>query len=64
MAFKQLKDFNLALLAKKGWRLQTNLDSLVSKIFLRPINSLIVILYMLPWGVFLMLGVVLWQLNT
>ena len=29
MGFKQLKQFNLALLAKQGWRLQTNQNSLV-----------------------------------
>ena len=29
MGFKQLKHFNMALLAKQGWRLQTNQNSLV-----------------------------------
>ena len=29
MGFKKLQQFNLALLAKQGWRLQTNHDSLV-----------------------------------
>ena len=29
MGFKQLKYFNMALLAKQGWRLQTNPNSLV-----------------------------------
>ena len=31
--FHDLKAFNLALLAKQGWRLQTNTTSLVHKIF-------------------------------
>ena len=29
MGFKKLKEFNLALLAKQGWRLQQGHDSLV-----------------------------------
>ena len=33
MRFKQLKQFNLALLAKQGWRLQRGGDSLVYKVF-------------------------------
>ena len=33
MGFKQLKQFNLALLAKKGRRLQRGGDSLVYKVF-------------------------------
>ena len=32
MGFKQLKQFNLALLAKQGWRLQTNQNSLVYQV--------------------------------
>ena len=33
MGFKQLKQFNLALLAKQGWRLQRGRDSLMFKFF-------------------------------
>ena len=33
MGFKQLKHFNLALLAKQGWRLQTRHNSLVYQVF-------------------------------
>ena len=32
MTFKKLKEFNLALLAKQGWRLQQGHDSLVYKV--------------------------------
>ena len=32
MGFKKLKEFNLALLAKQGWRLQQGHDSLVYKV--------------------------------
>ena len=33
MGFKKLKQFKLALLAKQGWRLQTNHTSLVYRVF-------------------------------
>ena len=33
MGFKDLKSFNKALLAKQGWRLQTNTQSLFSRVF-------------------------------
>ena len=33
MGFKQLKPFNLALLAKHGWRLQMGQNSLVYHVF-------------------------------
>jgi hypothetical protein len=33
MAFKDLTAFNVALLGKQGWKLQTDSDSLVSRIF-------------------------------
>ena len=33
MGFKDLKAFNLALLAKKGWRLQTCTNSLFHRVF-------------------------------
>ena len=33
MGFKDLKTFNLALLAKQGWRILTNQNSLVHRIF-------------------------------
>ena len=33
MGFKDLKAFNLALLAKQAWRIQQNLDSMVHKVF-------------------------------
>ncbi|XP_075663372.1 putative mitochondrial protein AtMg00310 [Castanea sativa] len=33
MGFKDLKTFNLALLAKQGWRIQQNPNSLVHKVF-------------------------------
>ena len=33
MGFQDLKAFNLVLLAKQGWRLQTNTNSLVHKVF-------------------------------
>ncbi|XP_024642261.2 uncharacterized protein [Medicago truncatula] len=33
MGFKDLEAFNVAMLGKQGWKLQTNTDSLVSKIF-------------------------------
>nr|ABN05778.1 Polynucleotidyl transferase, Ribonuclease H fold [Medicago truncatula] len=33
MGFKDLTAFNVAMLGKQGWQLQTNLESLVSKIF-------------------------------
>ena len=33
MGFRNLQAFNLALLAKQGWRLLTNQNSLVAKIF-------------------------------
>lgn len=32
MGFKDLKRFNLSLLAKQGWRLSSNCDALVSKV--------------------------------
>ena len=32
MGFRDLKSFNLALLAKQGWRLQTNSSSLFSQV--------------------------------
>ena len=35
MGFRQLKQFNLALLAKQGWKLQVMHDSLVYRLFLR-----------------------------
>ena len=34
MGFKKLKEFNLALLAKQGWRLQQAHDSLVYKVLM------------------------------
>ena len=33
MGFKDLKTFNLALLAKQGWRLQNHSDSLFYRVF-------------------------------
>ena len=33
MGFKDLKAFNLALLAKQGWRLSKNSDSLTYRVF-------------------------------
>ena len=33
MSFKQLKQFNLAMRAKQGWRLQTETDSLLYRVF-------------------------------
>ena len=33
MGFKDLKAFNLALLAKQGWRISQNPDSLTHKVF-------------------------------
>ena len=33
MGFRQIKQFNLALLAKQGWRLQTMRDSLLYRLF-------------------------------
>ena len=33
MGFRDLKSFNKALLAKQGWRLQTNAQSLFSRVF-------------------------------
>ena len=33
MGFKQLEEFNLAMLAKQGWRLQTGVDSLLVWVF-------------------------------
>ena len=33
LGFRDLKAFNLALLAKQGWRLQTNTTSLVHRVF-------------------------------
>ena len=33
LGFQDLKTFNLPLLAKQGWRLQTNTNSLVHKVF-------------------------------
>ena len=33
MGFRDLKAFNLALLAKQGWQILKNLDSLVYKVF-------------------------------
>ena len=32
LGFRDLKTFNLALLAKQGWRLQTNTSSLVYRV--------------------------------
>jgi len=36
MGFKDLSAFNLAMLGKQGWKLQTDPDSLVSCIFKAP----------------------------
>ena len=33
MGFKQPKQFNLAMLAKQGWRLQTRTNSLLYRVF-------------------------------
>ena len=33
MGFRNLHAFNLAMLAKEGWRLLTRLDSLISRIY-------------------------------
>lgn len=33
IGFRNLRDFNLALLEKQGWRLQCRPDSLVSRLF-------------------------------
>jgi len=33
MGFKDLAAFNVAMLGKQGWQLQTNSESLVSRIF-------------------------------
>ena len=33
MGFRDLKTFNLALLAKQGWRIQQNPNTLVHKVF-------------------------------
>ena len=33
MGFRDLQAFNLAMLTKQGWRLLTNLDSLVAQIY-------------------------------
>jgi len=33
MSFKILRDFNLAMLAKQAWRLQTAPDSLISRCY-------------------------------
>ncbi|KAA3460796.1 RNA-directed DNA polymerase reverse transcriptase family protein [Gossypium australe] len=33
MGFRDLSKFNIALLAKQGWRLVTNLDSLLGRIY-------------------------------
>ena len=33
MGFRDLKSFNLALLAKQGWRLQTNSSSIFSRVY-------------------------------
>ena len=33
MGFRDLKSFNLALLTKQGWRLQTNSSSLFSQVY-------------------------------
>lgn len=33
LGFRHIHDFNVAFLGKKGWRLITNLDSLVERIF-------------------------------
>uniref|UniRef100_A0A803Q2B6 Reverse transcriptase zinc-binding domain-containing protein n=1 Tax=Cannabis sativa TaxID=3483 RepID=A0A803Q2B6_CANSA len=34
MSFRNLRDFNLSLLGKQGWRLMANQDSLVSRVFI------------------------------
>ena len=39
MGFKQLKQFNLALLAKQGWRLQTDHNSLVYQVLKGPFGT-------------------------
>jgi len=63
MGFHQLKQFNLALLAKQGWRLQTMQDSLFI-VFLRQDISPTPILFMLQLAIIpRMHGAVLWQLN-
>lgn len=36
MGFKNLRDFNLSMLGKQGWRLMTNHNSLVSRIYKAP----------------------------
>ena len=60
MGFKLLKHFNLAPLAKQGWRLQVGQNSLVYQV-LKANIFLPMILFMIIWGKnHLMFGGVLW----
>ena len=42
MGFKLLKEFNLALLAKQGWKLQTNHNSLAYRVLKAKLTKLII----------------------
>ena len=63
MGFKRLQQFNLALLAKQGWRLQTCQNSLLYRV-LKAKYFLQVISFMRPLEITpLTLGIASWQQN-
>ena len=63
MAFKNLKLFNLALLAKQGWRHQVGHDSLVYRVLKEKYFPICDFIHASKATIHHTCGVALWQLN-